>query len=60
MDIDKAISTLSKFKQISKKMGNECELVGFNDSAFTFTVKFSNVEEDKPKHIIGFSVGDVE
>ena len=59
MNIDNAIDTLNKFKKISKKMGNECELVGFSDNAVTIKVVFSR-EDNYTCKITGFSDTAVE
>lgn len=55
MDIDSAIEKLNEFKKIAKKFKGECELVGFNESSFTFKVEFGNDEPERRP--IGFSCG---
>ena len=54
MNIDNAIEKLNEFKKIAKTFKGECELVGFNDSSFTFKVEFSKDNSSTKK--IGFSV----
>lgn len=52
MNIDSAIEKLNEFKKIAKKFKGECELVGFNESSFTFKVEF---DKDEPeRRPIGF------
>ena len=53
MDIDSAIEKLNEFKKIAKKFKGECELVGFNESSFTFRVDFNRDNEDRK--LIGFT-----
>ena len=60
MNIATAIDQLTKFKKMSKRLG-ECDLVGFDNESITIRVKLdSNTKLEKPsgyRPVLGFAEG---